>query len=114
MKNSIVVLLCIRCNIFVFVFFIILAEKDNPPRLYILTCVYLIIIAKKYTGVLYPNFLLAGYFFMFCCHLLTFFRINFLENYFKNTIRVSNSLDPDQDRRSVCPDLGQNCLQMQR
>ena len=24
---------------------------------------------------------------------------------------VSNSLDPDQDRRSVGPDLGPNCLQ---
>ena len=27
------------------------------------------------------------------------------------TIRVSNSLDPDQDRRYVGPDLGPNCLQ---
>ena len=27
------------------------------------------------------------------------------------TIRVSNGLDPDQDRRSVDPDLGPNCLQ---
>ena len=27
------------------------------------------------------------------------------------TIRVSNSLDLDQDRRSVGPDLGPNCLQ---
>ena len=27
------------------------------------------------------------------------------------TISVSNGLDPDQDRRSVCPDLGPNCLQ---
>ena len=24
---------------------------------------------------------------------------------------MSNSLDPDQDRYSVCPDLGPNCLQ---
>ena len=24
---------------------------------------------------------------------------------------MSNSLDPDQDRRSVSPDLEQNCLQ---
>ena len=29
----------------------------------------------------------------------------------KNTIRVSNCLDPDQDRHSVGPDLGPNCLQ---
>ena len=32
----------------------------------------------------------------------------------KNSSRlsVSNGLDPDQDRRSVCSDLGPNCLQM--
>ena len=30
---------------------------------------------------------------------------------FGNTIRVSNSLDPDQNRHSVGPDLGSNCLQ---
>ena len=30
----------------------------------------------------------------------------------KNTIRVSNSLDPDQARQNVGPDLGSNCLQM--
>ena len=29
---------------------------------------------------------------------------------FRNTIRVSNSLDPDQDRRNVGPDLDPNCL----
>ena len=28
-----------------------------------------------------------------------------------NTIRVSNSLDPDQARHFVEPDLGPNCLQ---
>ena len=28
-----------------------------------------------------------------------------------NSIRVSNSLDPDQARRFVGPDLGPNCLQ---
>ena len=27
------------------------------------------------------------------------------------TIRVSSSLDPDQDGQNVCPDLGSNCLQ---
>ena len=31
---------------------------------------------------------------------------------FFNTIRVSNSLDPDQARHFVGPDLGSNCLQM--
>ena len=35
----------------------------------------------------------------------------FKKNYFRNTIRVSNSLDPDQDRPTVGPDLGPNCLQ---
>ena len=28
-----------------------------------------------------------------------------------NTIRVSNGLDPDQDRNCVGPDLDPNCLQ---
>ena len=41
-----------------------------------------------------------------------FFKINFFKkSFFGNTIRVSNYLDPDQDRRSVGPDLGTNCLQ---
>ena len=35
----------------------------------------------------------------------------FQKNYFKNTIEVSNSLDPDQARQFVGPDLGPNCLQ---
>ena len=47
----------------------------------------------------------------FCCRLLTFFIISFQKNSFRNTIRVSNCLDPDQDRHSVSPDLGPNCLQ---
>ena len=33
----------------------------------------------------------------FCCRLLTFFKINFFKKKFRKTIRVSNSLDPDQD-----------------
>ena len=36
----------------------------------------------------------------------------FSKNSFRNTIRVSNGLDPDQDRRFVIPDLGPTCLQM--
>ena len=43
---------------------------------------------------------------------------DFFQNYFffsknssRNTIGASNGLDPDQDRRSVGPDLGPNCLQ---
>ena len=33
------------------------------------------------------------------------------QNIFKNSFRVSNSLDPDQGRHCVGPDLGPNCLQ---
>ena len=43
-----------------------------------------------------------------CCCLLTL-KIYFFKKKFKNTIRVSNSLDLDPD--SVSPDLGPNCLQ---
>ena len=34
----------------------------------------------------------------FYCRLLTFFITFFFKSYFRNTIRVSNSLDSDQDR----------------
>ena len=58
-------------------------------------------------------YLHAREFFMFL-----FSSTDFLKNYFflKNkphraTIRVSNSLDPDQDRHSVGVHLGSNCLQ---
>ena len=40
-----------------------------------------------------------------------FSKLTFSKNSFRNTIRVSNSLDPDQDLHSVGPDLGPNCLQ---
>ena len=42
-----------------------------------------------------------GQFYMVFCRLLIFFEINFSKNYFRNTIRVSNRLDPDQTRRFV-------------
>ena len=35
----------------------------------------------------------------------------FEKSYFRNTIRVLNDSDPDQDRHYVSPDLGPNCLQ---
>ena len=38
-------------------------------------------------------------------------KLFFGKNSFMNTIRVANSLDPDQDRHFVGPDLGPNCLQ---
>ena len=47
----------------------------------------------------------------FSCPLLTFFRINFFKKSFRNIIRVPNSIDSDQDRHPVSPDLGPNCLQ---
>ena len=40
-----------------------------------------------------------------------FFKINFFEKFFQNTIRVSSSLDQVQAQRYVGPDLGPNCLQ---
>ena len=46
----------------------------------------------------------------FCC-LRFFSKSTFSKNSFRNTIRVSNSLDPDQARHFVRPDLATNCLQ---
>ena len=49
---------------------------------------------------------------LFFCGLPSFFENKlFRQNSFRNTFRVSNSLNPDQDRHYVCPDLGPNCLQ---
>ena len=60
---------------------------------------------------LISTFYMLGNFSCFYCRLLTFFKINFFKKFFQDAIRVSNGLDPDQDRRSVGPDLGPNCLQ---
>ena len=54
---------------------------------------------------------MLGNFSCLCCRLLTFFKIFFVKNDFRNTIRVLSGLDPDQDRCFVGPDLGPNCLQ---
>ena len=43
--------------------------------------------------------------------LIFFFKNKLPKNYFRNTIRVSNSLVPDQVRHIVRPDPGLNCLQ---
>ena len=43
--------------------------------------------------------------------LFFFFKINFFKHSSRNTTRVPNTLNPDQDRRYVGPDLGPNCLQ---
>ena len=40
-----------------------------------------------------------------------FSKLNISKFYFKNTIKVLNGLDSDQDRCSVGPDLGPNCFQ---
>ena len=42
---------------------------------------------------------------------LHIFQSTISKNSFRNTIRVSNSLDQDQARRFVRPYLGSNCLQ---
>ena len=44
--------------------------------------------------------------------LSSFLKLTFLKNYFRNTVRVSNRLDPDLDQHSVDTDLGLNCLQI--
>ena len=75
----------------------------------------------QYTGALFhlrPATRLSSYLFAywviffacFCC-LLIFSKSISSKISFGNTIRVSNSLDPDQARRFVGPDLGPNCLQ---
>ena len=40
-----------------------------------------------------------------------FSKLSFSKIHFRNTIKMSNSLDADQDRQTVGPDLGPNCLQ---
>ena len=38
-------------------------------------------------------------------------KLIFSKKYFRNTIRVSNGLDPDQNQQSGRPDPGTNCFQ---
>ena len=57
------------------------------------------------------NFLQAWYFFIRLSSADFFLEFTFSTKSFRNTISVSNCLDPDQDRHSVGPDLGPNCLQ---
>ena len=55
---------------------------------------------------------MSGLFFMLLLSSVNFFfKINFSKNSLRNTIRISNGLDLDQDRCSVGPELGSNCLQ---
>ena len=49
---------------------------------------------------------------MLSCHLLIFSKPIFSKNYIMSIIRVSNSLDLDQDQHFIWPDLGTKNLQM--
>ena len=68
--------------------------------------------AAAVIGALRVNFSLIGkctyFFFVVCCF---FSKISFLKKSFRNTIWVSNSLDPEQAGHFDWPDLGPNCLQ---
>ena len=57
------------------------------------------------------NSLYTGYFFQAFVVICLFSKLTFSKNTFTNTIRVSKSLDPDQARHFVGPDLGPNCFQ---
>ena len=57
---------------------------------------------------LHSNSLPAGQFLMLLLSADFFSKSLFSKSSFRNTISMSNGLDPDQDR----PDLGQNCRQM--
>ena len=57
-------------------------------------------------GTLYTSF-----YCLIFCRLFPLLKIKPSKKLFRNSITVSNSLDPDQARLNVGPDLGQNCLQ---
>ena len=57
------------------------------------------------------TYCMLGNFSCFWCRLQTFFfKRNVFKNSFRKAIRMSNGLDPGQDRHSVGPDLGLSCL----
>ena len=56
------------------------------------------------------SFCMMGNFSLFFDVCWQFSKLTFSKNSFRNTIRVSSSLDPDQDRHYVSPDLGPNCF----
>ena len=49
-------------------------------------------------------------FHIFYCLFILFSKFRFSKKIFQNTNIMSNSLDPDQARQKVGPDLGLNCL----
>ena len=57
------------------------------------------------------NSLHAGKFYMIFVVCRLYSKSKFSKISFRNAIRMSNSLDPDQARHFVGPDLGPNCLQ---
>ena len=50
---------------------------------------------------------MLGNFSFFCCMLI---KINFFKKFIPEYYQSVKCLDPDQDRQSVGPDLGPNCL----
>ena len=54
---------------------------------------------------------ILGNFCLHFCRLLNFSKSTFSKNSFWTIIRMSDSLDSDQARHFVGPDLGLNCLQ---
>ena len=54
---------------------------------------------------------MLGNFFTIFLSSADFFKVKFSKSPFINITWVSNSLDPDQARHSVGPDLSPNCLQ---
>ena len=65
-----------------------------------------------FVNVLYLSICMLGDCSCFYFRLLTFFKNKFFKNKPPRTsIRLSNSLDPDQDRHSVGLHLGSDCLQ---
>ena len=72
----------------------------------------LFFITYYFANVLYLSICMLGNCSCFYFCLLTFFKKKFFKNKpLSTTIRVSNSLDPDQARHSGCLNLGSNCLQ---
>ena len=75
-----------------------------------LTCVYVTNTAPwKIKISLFAHWIILSRF-VIICWLLN--KINFFKKSYRNTIRVSNGLYPDQNRRSVGTDLDPNYLQM--
>ena len=72
----------------------------------------LVVLLQVSIWVTLENTCLMGNFACFFVFADLFSKSTFLNNSFRNMIRVSNSLDPDQAQQNVGPDLGPNCLQM--